>query len=104
MKSLCTCGFLSTDKRVNPRWHLPSCPHYAGPDCYVNVYKQLVDAGCKVDIGKDARDLHVLGTTEACAIVHASGWTYSTFRSARKNELWLEVPFAAPPVDNENTF
>lgn len=74
-----------------------------GTPLYPSPYHKLKVAGCTLDHHES--DLYVKATEKARRILHASGWGYEMFRSAKTpaGELWLEVPFAYSPWWEKHT-
>lgn len=65
------------------------------PEPVCDLYQALVDAGQELDHHES--DLYVLATDEAAELVRLSRAKFSTFRSERDGELWIEVPFEWRP-------
>jgi hypothetical protein len=61
----------------------------------MNPYKAITAAGIPTDSHES--DLYALATPEALAIVRASGWSFSFFRSNIDGRTWIDLPFAYSP-------
>lgn len=62
---------------------------------FVNLYQELNAAGVPLDSHES--DLYCKATPEALAIVKASGYFHTYFKSNIDGDLWVEVPFAYYP-------